>query len=279
MVKIAALSTICADIFDGTDQVRIGGEAYNFAMAASEYAHVEMSIIAGVGNDIYGRTAIECLREKNVDTSCVHVIEGGRTASNRIYLTEAGERYFKSNSWDGGVYQEFELSGLDKGKMRNADIVFINYYSPNFPDVLKLKEEYGYQLAVDFDVVRDFNAIEKTLYSIDYVFISGEESILSIFAKWSEKYRAIFNMTLGHRGSVTYFGGEEYRVNAVPVQKVIDTTGCGDGYHAGFLASYASDHDIILAMREGSKIASKILSGIGGNRERRFLYGGITEVK
>ena len=45
---------------------------------------------------------------------------------------------------------------------------------------------------------------------------------------------------------------------------VIDTTGCGDSYHAGFLCSYLRDRDIINAMNEGSRVASKTLSHIGG---------------
>ena len=113
-------------------------------------------------------------------------------------------------------------------------------------------------------MLRDFKKIEPIVPYIDFFFISGEKSILLQFQKWSERYDNIFNITLAENGSVTYYMGKEYRVDAVPVNNVIDTTGCGDSYHAGFLCSYLRDCDIINAMNEGSRVASKTLSHIGG---------------
>ena len=62
---------------------------------------------------------------------------------------------------------------------------------------------------------------------------------------------------------MTYHHGKEYRVSAVPVDKVIDTTGCGDSYHAGFVCSYVKGN-ILAAMHEGSRVASETLSHVGG---------------
>jgi fructoselysine 6-kinase len=263
-VKITAMSTICADVFDGTNEIRLGGEALNFAMQSCNYPHIRMSIIAGIGDDEIGQHAIRCIEQKDIDRSCVHIIKGGTTASNRIYLTNEGERYFKSASWNGGVYQDFTLSDIDRKKLSVSDIVFINYYSPNFQEVLNLKDEYGYQMAVDFDVVRNFGELEQIVSKIDYVFFSGDEEMLPVLQEWSKKYQGIFNATLAEKGSVSYHRGKEYCVKAVPVDCIVDTTGCGDSYHAGFLASFVRDKDIVLAMNKGSEIASKTLSYIGG---------------
>ena len=142
-------------------------------------------------------------------------------------------------------------------------IIFITFDSPNFDDVLELRKSCRFQLAVDFNVLRGFKKIETIVPYIDFFFISGEKSILLQFQKWSEQYDNIFNITLAENGSVTYYMGKEYRVDAVPVNNVIDTTGCGDSYHAGFLCSYLRDCDIINAMNEGSRVASKTLSPDG----------------
>ena len=152
----------------------------------------------------------------------------------------------------------------DKNRIASADIIFITFDSPNFDDVLELRKSCRFQLAVDFNVLRDFKKIETIVPYINFFFISGEKSILLQFQKWSERYDNIFNITLAENGSVTYYMGKEYRVDAVPVNNVIDTTGCGDSYHAGFLCSYLRDCDIINAMNEGSRVASKTLSHIGG---------------
>ncbi len=265
MVKIVAMSTICADVFDDTGEISLGGEALNFAMVISKYAHVDISLMGAVGDDDIGRKAVECIKaRKTIDMSCVHMIDNGKTAANRIYHDSTGNRYFKEDSWDGGVYQDFKLSDIDKRKLQESDVVFINYYSPNFQEILRLKSEYGYQMAVDFDVVRDFSGLEEIVRQIDFTFFSGDEETLLVLKKWSEMYHGIFNATLADKGSVTFHNGKEYKIGAVPVKKIVDTTGCGDSYHAAFLASYLNNQDINMAMEEGSLAASNTLTFFGG---------------
>ena len=45
---------------------------------------------------------------------------------------------------------------------------------------------------------------------------------------------------------------------------VIDTTGCGDSYHAGFVCSYMLENNIEKAMNIGSEIAAETLKHYGG---------------
>lgn len=265
MIKIVAMSTICADVFDNTEEIRLGGEALNFAMTISKYPHVSISLMGAVGDDHIGQKAVECIKDrKTIDMSCVHVMDNGKTASNKIYHDSDGNRYFKNDSWDGGVYQDFKLSDIDRKKLQESDLVFINYYSPNFQDILELKSKYGYQMAVDFDVVRNFPELEGIIKQIDFVFFSGDEQTLMVLKKWSNLYDGIFNATLAEKGSVSFHKGSEYHIDAVPVKKIVDTTGCGDSYHAAFLASYLKSYSIKMAMEEGSVVASNTLSFIGG---------------
>ncbi len=265
MAKIVAMSTICADVFDDTEEIRLGGEALNFAMTISKYSHISISLMGAVGNDYIGQKAIKCIKErKTIDMSCVHVIDNGKTATNRIYHDSKGNRYFKEDSWDGGVYQDFKLSDIDKKKLQESDIVFINYYSPNFQDVLELKSEYGYQMAVDFDVVRNFSELEGIIKQIDFIFFSGDEQTLMVLKNWSKLYNGIFNTTLAEKGSVTFHNGKEYDIDAIPVKNIVDTTGCGDSYHAAFIASYLNHNNIDMAMEEASLVASNTLTFLGG---------------
>lgn len=269
MINITAMTTICADIFDDGGEILLGGEALNFAMAISSCCpDINISLMGAIGNDEIGKKAVECIRNSSIDMSCVHVIDGGKTASNRIYHDAGGDRYFKEDSWDGGVYQDFTLSEIDRVKLRETDIVFINYSCPNFAEILALKSAYGYKLAVDFDVAADYDDIGNIVGSIEFNFFSGNDGMLPIIEEWSELHDGIFNATLAERGSVSYYKGQEYRVKAVPVETIVDTTGCGDNYHAAFLASYVTNCNntdaIKSAMNAGSLQASRTLTHIGG---------------
>ena len=94
--------------------------------------------------------------------------------------------------------------------------------------------------------------------------ISGEDSLLYHFEGFSKKYDGLFNMSLAERGSVTYFRGKCYRVPASKVEHVIDTTGCGDSYHAGFVCEHLIHGEIVEAMKKGSELAAETLGHYGG---------------
>ena len=98
----------------------------------------------------------------------------------------------------------------------------------------------------------------------NFFMISGEEALLHHFRDYSACHDGLFNMSLGAAGSVTYHRGQEYRVAAEKVEAIVDTTGCGDSYHAGLVCSYMLHGDITKAMQAGSRIAAVTLSHFGG---------------
>lgn len=264
MIKLTAMTTLCVDLFPESGEIRPGGEALNLAAVASEYDHMSVSIIGCVGNDNFAEHILDSIKNKKIDKQFIHVDKSLPTASHKIYLTDKGDRYFKADSWNGGAFEKFKLTCEDKKEICKCDVVFITYSSPNFNEVLALRKDNNFKLAVDFNVERDFEKLYLILPYIDFFLISGEQELLPTFKDLSTKFDGFFNVTLAQNGSVTYKNGEEFRVNALKVDNVVDTTGCGDSYHAGFLCSYFKDFDIIKAMNEGSKTASETLSHIGG---------------
>ena len=79
--KIVAMTTMCGDIFDATGEIRPGGEALNFAVIASEYPHVEISLMGAIGDDECGREILKLIQNKKIDQSCIHVVAGGTTTT------------------------------------------------------------------------------------------------------------------------------------------------------------------------------------------------------
>lgn len=264
MIRVLCLPTLCADIFEQSGEILPGGEALNFACIASRYDHVALSLLGAIGNDPAGHRILEVIDEYGINRDHVHVLPEGRTATHMISIDEHGDRYFKPGAWDGGVLDIYRLSEKDAEALYASDVVFVTWYSPNFREALALRKEGHFRLAVDFDIERDFDKMEAVLPWVDFFMISGDDSVLPVAKAWSEKHDGLFNVTLAAEGSVTYLHGQEYRVKAVPVAEVIDTTGCGDSYHAGFVCSYMKDGDILAAMHEGSKVASETLSHLGG---------------
>jgi sugar/nucleoside kinase (ribokinase family) len=76
-------------------------------------------------------------------------------------------------------------------------------------------------------------------------------------------------LTLGARGSVIVAGGETHEVSAHPVE-VVDTTGAGDLYAAGFLYGYTAGMPLPECGRLASLAASEVISHIGARPEVRL---------
>ena len=70
-------------------------------------------------------------------------------------------------------------------------------------------------------------------------------------------------MTRGEQGSVVIKGAERVAVAAYPVAKVIDTTGAGDQYAAGFLLGLARGLSLEEAGKLGSLAASEVIAHWG----------------
>lgn len=84
-----------------------------------------------------------------------------------------------------------------------------------------------------------------------------------VLQKWSKLYNGIFNITLAEKGSVTFHNGKEYYIDAIPVKNIVDTTGCGDSYHAAFIASYLNNNNVNMAMEVMyAKITLGMYSGV-----------------
>ena len=72
-------------------------------------------------------------------------------------------------------------------------------------------------------------------------------------------------VTDAEKGSYGYFKNEKYFQEAVKPEKIVDTTGCGDAYTAGFIAQYIKSNNIESSMLAGAKYAAAKLARIGAN--------------
>lgn len=264
-IMITALPVLAMDVYEELGKVHPGGEALNFAVHASEFTGIDISLIGAVGNDDYGRQILDNIGYRRINTEGVKIEKKGATAVCRTYLTPEGERYYKDDSWQGNVLDKFKLSKSDIKQLSLADLVYINSYSACFDEVVALKRNSAFKLAVDFSTRYDEMMLEELCPDIDFVMCSGKESDLPVFLHLSKKYPAVvFNITLAKEGSVTYQEGKEYRVPATLPDEFVDTTGCGDSYHAGFLCSYLKEGEIMKAMKTASDLASVTIEHLGG---------------
>src|SRR5690606_8482179 len=74
-------------------------------------------------------------------------------------------------------------------------------------------------------------------------------------------------VTRSEKGAVALSGGERAEVSAEPVEEVVDTTGAGDLFAAGFLFGHVRGHDLATSLRMGAIAAAEVISHYGARPE------------
>jgi sugar/nucleoside kinase (ribokinase family) len=116
---------------------------------------------------------------------------------------------------------------------------------------------------------------ELVARDIDILF-ANEQELLALYetddldggiARAAE-HCAVVVATRSARGSVVVAGDERHEVPAHPVDEVVDTTGAGDLYAAGFLYGFARGRDLRTCARLGGVAAAEVISHLGARPER-----------
>jgi fructoselysine 6-kinase len=265
MNKILALSCCCVDVFPEKDEIHVGGNALNLASNCVKTGKAEVYLTGTVGTDIYAQKIRECADKHGINHERLYGIEG-ETASNKVYLTSDGDRYFKDDSWTNGVIRDFEISNEDEEFIKSCDAVATTLNDGLMKELCGIRLNSDFILSIDFmehDLLENQAKWQEYLPALDLFFISGKREYLPILKKLSCEYSTVFVATLGKDGSVAFKDGVEYSCEAVRIPNVVDTTGCGDSYQGAFIVEYLESGDIASSMKAGANSAAVTLSFMG----------------
>jgi len=260
-MKITALTSCCVDVYPELDKIYVGGNSLNFATQCKLSGIKEVSIIAAVGNDKSGKLIEVHLDKCGIPRKHVYRIDQ-TTASNKIFIDEKGDRYFKEDSWNGGAFDAFRLSENDWRLLENSDIIAMPAGDPNLEEVLNRRKDQ--LVIIDFLDYFTLNFIEQRIESIDITFISAKEEMLDRLNALSIKSGKMIVATLGSKGSVAFFDNQTYYQEALEVDEIVDTTGCGDAFQAAFIIEWYRSADLKKALYKGALAAKNVLGFMGG---------------
>jgi fructoselysine 6-kinase len=262
LMKIIALSVFTVDYYPAHKLKRVGGNSANFAIECARHGQ-QVSVLGAVGTDDKGSFIVEHLKNKGIETSHLYSLSG-ISATNILLHDENGDRYSPQHAWNGGVYQYFRLSPEDWEYINNFDLLAVTAIDPNFLNVFE-NIKPSVKLVVDFLHTADFPLLKKFISRIDIAFFSGGPDLLSPAQKLAEEYNTLIIVTMGAEGSQAFWGTQNVHQPAPAVDKVVDTTGCGDVFQAAFSLSWFKHKDILLALKAGSEAASHIIGFFGGS--------------
>jgi len=260
-MKVACFSVAAMDFFPQQNKHFAGGNSLNQAVRYRQMGH-QSAFIGSLGTDEAGRRIMELLQAESVDTSYTYQMNG-HTANNQIVNDEAGERYGVEGAWDGGVYENFELGEADWEYISGFDVWSTHANCPSYSESLKRKNKSQF-MSVDFLHLKDYDLLERSLQVVDIAYFGGTADMVNDLTRIAKGNRGILVLTLGAEGSIAFEGDKSYTQKALPMDKVIDTTGCGDAFQAAFTATYFHTKDIPSSLLAGGKLGRKAASSYGG---------------
>ncbi len=255
-----------------------GGSAGN-TMAAYASFGGKGAYVGKVGNDDLGTFFAHDLKSMGVDFSTGTASAGTPTGRCMILITPDGERTM--NTFLGAAV-ELSPSDIDEETIAAAAVTYLEGYLFDPPQAMeafykaaKIAHDAGRKVSLTlsdtFCVARHRDAFKALVEGYVDILFANEEEAKSLYEVGTVEEAAsilsgkceITAITRSEKGSLILRGGETIEVKAEPVSKVMDTTGAGDVYAAGFLYGYTEGLDLARCGQLGSIAAAEVISHIG----------------
>lgn len=259
----------------------VGGGGANVAIGASKHG-LHAAVCSKIGNNVFKKMILTRLKKYQVSTAPCYFDAKYRNFSV-ILLNSLGERTIINNS---AKTHDFLHQHYLKNRLAWSRMVYLGNvpHSTLFhkKEILSFLKTKKITTIVNFGVkdCREPSVkILPLLKYIDVLILNGYEFADLVKKKYEdidfktnitdrflpEIKSAVLVITLDKNGSYSYYKNQIVHQKAIPVDKIIDTTGAGDAYTAGFISSYYKTKNIEKAMEAGANYASKIIQKIGAN--------------
>ncbi len=267
----------------GSARETSGGSAAN-SMAGVAALGGRAGFIGQVAGDQLGDIFAHDMRALGVRFETPPLIEGPPTGRCLILVTPDAQRTMNTSP---GASHELSPKALDEGLIRSAAILYLEGYlwGPEQPRAAMLRAaEIAHQAgrAVAFTLSEslcipgrregvqgmiDAGTVDLLFANEDEVMhLTGSGDLERALEQLSAKVATLI-VTRGPEGAIGIENKQRIEIPAAPVGKVVDTTGAGDLFAAGFLAARCRSHGLERCLQAGSLAAAEIISHFGARPE------------
>jgi len=247
-----------------------GGGQVATAMVVLSRWGMKTKYIGKIGEDELGQFSLHSIAQEGVEVSSV-MIEPNATNQFAMIIVDGstGERTILWNRDQRLIYRQGELR---KEEVCSGKILHLDGHDIHAAlQCVRWAREEGIPTLIDLDKVEPFTS--ELIKEIDFIITSSRFPML--YTGISDQKRALLELqkhtpgflcaTLGFEGAIALLDGEFLHVGGLKVS-VVDTTGAGDVFHAGFIYGLLQNWEVAEILKFANSVAALKCKALGGRK-------------
>jgi fructokinase len=260
------------------EKVVAGGSVAN-TMSGIAYLKGSSSFIGKINSDNFGEIYKKSLEDINVKFPYIKKKEDLSTGASIILITPDSERTMCTYL---GISSHLSSNDINENNIIDHELVFLEGYlwdkgisEKMFKHAINIARKNKVKIAMSLSDIFCVTRHKQDFYNLlknDIDILIGNENEINELANKKnlldsvnqlKELNKLIVITRSEKGSIAIKNNEIINCNSVKTDKVLDLTGAGDLFAAGFLKEYLDNSDIKKCLETGSMLASKIIQKIG----------------
>jgi sugar/nucleoside kinase (ribokinase family) len=260
------------------EKVVAGGSVAN-TMSGIAYLKGSSSFIGKINSDNFGEIYKKSLEDINVKFPYIEKKEDLPTGAAIILITPDSERTMCTYL---GISSHLSSNDINENNIIDHELVFLEGYlwdkgisEKMFKHAINIARKNKVKIAMSLSDIFCVTRHKQDFYNLlknDIDILIGNENEINELANKKnlldsvnqlKELNKLIVITRSEKGSIAIENNEIINCNSIKTDKVLDLTGAGDLFAAGFLKEYLDNSDIKKCLETGSILASKIIQKIG----------------
>jgi len=259
-------------------KVVAGGSVAN-TMAGIANLKGNPSFIGKINSDNFGEMYRKSLQDINVNFSYLERNEDLSTGASIILITPDSERTMCTYL---GISSHLSANDINENSIIKNELIFLEGYlwdkgisEKMFKHAINISKKNKIKIAMSLSDIFCVTRHKQDFYNLlknDLDILIGNENEINELANKKnlldsinqlKELNKLIVITRSEKGSMAIKNNEIINCNSIKVNKVLDLTGAGDLFAAGFLKEYLDNSEVKKCLETGSILASKIIQKIG----------------
>ena len=251
-----------------------GGSVANSIVGLSQLGN-KVGFIGKINEDDLGQKYEDGLKKENVNYFYSKKKEPLPTGTCLILITPDSERTMCTFL---GIAGKINQNDVDVNSVKSSELTFLEGYlwdegepKSAFDKAIKISNKVAMSLSDSFCVERHkAHFLDLVKNKLDITFANEQEITSLIEAKnfeevvsFSQQQKRLIIITRGDKGSVAINKDKVIECEARKELEIVDLTGAGDLFAAGYLHGYLNDLTIEESLKKGTEMSAKIIQRIG----------------